>query len=155
MNVTIQDEKLTGFPAKAALGDSPLFPGGPELFGMRFQACPNPLVIALLQSFSNGGIEAFIAFFPGLVGGLFCRYQGWDQLLCPEVFVFGAGSGFAQKVGVAATVTASKGVGLKIRAALDEGIYPTGRKASDQETSQIKLTRAEFQPAWNYKISPK
>jgi hypothetical protein len=45
--------------------------------------------------------------------------------------------------------------GLKIRAALDEGIYPTGRKVSDQEMSQIKLTRAEFQPAWNYKISPK
>jgi len=45
--------------------------------------------------------------------------------------------------------------GLKIRAALDEGIYPTGRKVSDQEMSQIKLTRADFQPAWNYKISPK
>lgn len=45
--------------------------------------------------------------------------------------------------------------GLKIRAALDEGIYPTGRKVSDQEMSRIKLTRAEFQPAWNYKISPK
>lgn len=45
--------------------------------------------------------------------------------------------------------------GLKIRAALDKGIYPTGRKVSDQEMSRIKLTPAEFQPAWNYKISPK
>ena len=44
--------------------------------------------------------------------------------------------------------------GLRIQAALDEGIYPPGRKVSDQEMSQLKLTCAEFQPAWNYRISP-
>lgn len=44
--------------------------------------------------------------------------------------------------------------GLKIKAALDEGIYPTGIKISDKEMKNLKLTRDDFQPAWNYTLSP-
>jgi hypothetical protein len=43
--------------------------------------------------------------------------------------------------------------GLKISAALDEGIYPVGRKVTDKEMAEIKLTRGDFQPNWNYTIS--
>lgn len=53
-----------------ALFDPAPFPGGSELFGMRFEACADSLVSALLESLSNGGIEGFIAFFPGLFGSM-------------------------------------------------------------------------------------
>jgi hypothetical protein len=43
--------------------------------------------------------------------------------------------------------------GLKISAALDEGIYPVGRKVTNKEMAEIKLTRDDFQPNWNYTIS--
>ena len=43
--------------------------------------------------------------------------------------------------------------GLKISAALDEGIYQVGRKVTDKEMADIKLTRGDFQPNWNYTIS--
>ena len=45
--------------------------------------------------------------------------------------------------------------GLKIRAALDEGIYPVGKKVTDGEMAQLHLTRSDFQPNWNYTISHK
>lgn len=44
--------------------------------------------------------------------------------------------------------------GLKIRAALDEGIYPTGKKISDKEMRELNLIRNEFQPNWNYSLTP-
>ena len=44
--------------------------------------------------------------------------------------------------------------GLKIKAALDEGIYPTKQKVSDEEMSAIKITREEFHGEWNYSIFP-
>lgn len=45
--------------------------------------------------------------------------------------------------------------GLKIKAALDEGIYPTGIKISDKEMKQLNLTREKFQPQWNYTLTAK
>ena len=44
--------------------------------------------------------------------------------------------------------------GLKIKAALDEGIYPTKQKVSDEEMSAIKINREEFHGEWNYSICP-
>jgi hypothetical protein len=44
--------------------------------------------------------------------------------------------------------------GLKIKAALDEGIYPTKQKVSDEEMSAIKITREEFHGEWNYSVYP-
>ena len=45
--------------------------------------------------------------------------------------------------------------GLKIKAALDEGIYPTGKKITDKEMKSLNLISSEFQPAWNYSIAPR
>jgi hypothetical protein len=45
--------------------------------------------------------------------------------------------------------------GLKIRAELDSGIYPTGIKVTDDELSRIKLKRANFHGEWNYCVLPK
>jgi transposase len=45
--------------------------------------------------------------------------------------------------------------GLKIRAALDEGQYPTGRKVADKEMEALNLRRNAFQPNWNYSLAPK
>lgn len=44
--------------------------------------------------------------------------------------------------------------GLRIKAALDEGIYPVGKKVSDKQMESISLERDAFQPAWNYSITP-
>jgi hypothetical protein len=45
--------------------------------------------------------------------------------------------------------------GLKIRAALDEGRYPKGRKVDDAEMAALHLTRHSFQPKWNYSLAAK
>jgi len=44
--------------------------------------------------------------------------------------------------------------GLKVRAALDTGSYPTKIKVSDEEFAQIKLSKHKFHGEWNYTISP-
>jgi Rhodopirellula transposase DDE domain len=55
---------------------------------------------------------------------------------------------------IAATTTRS---GLKVRAELDTGSYPTGIKISDKEMKQLEatsITRHEFHGNWNYTIHP-
>ena len=44
--------------------------------------------------------------------------------------------------------------GLKVKSALDCNKYPIGRKVTDDEFSQINLSRHEFHGEWNYTISP-
>ncbi len=44
--------------------------------------------------------------------------------------------------------------GLKIRAELDRGRYPTGITVSDSELAEIHLKRADFHGDWNYAIMP-
>jgi transposase len=44
--------------------------------------------------------------------------------------------------------------GLKIHAALDNGLYPTGRKVADKEMDALNLRRETFQPNWNYSLAP-
>jgi Rhodopirellula transposase DDE domain len=56
-------------------------------------------------------------------------------------------------INLIANTTTEKG--LRIRAALDNNKYPTGKKVSDQELNSINISRADFHGEWNYKISPK
>jgi hypothetical protein len=44
--------------------------------------------------------------------------------------------------------------GLKIRAELDTGHYPTGKKISDEELEKVKLRYSSFHGDWNYSILP-
>jgi hypothetical protein len=44
--------------------------------------------------------------------------------------------------------------GLKVRAALDRRLYPTGEKVSRTEFANIQLKRADFHGDWNYAIKP-
>ena len=53
---------------------------------------------------------------------------------------------------IAGTVTRT---GLKIRAQLDRGSYPTGIAVPDEQFAAINLTRADFHGDWNYTILPK
>ncbi|MEC5182373.1 hypothetical protein RCH07_003749 [Arthrobacter sp. CG_A4] len=54
---------------------------------------------------------------------------------------------------MAATTTKT---GLRVRAELDTGIYPTGVKVPDKETVELEdsgtLTRHEWHPKWNYTL---
>ncbi len=45
--------------------------------------------------------------------------------------------------------------GLRIRAALDENRYPTGRKVSPEERAQVQLEAAPFHGEWNYTLRPR
>ncbi len=45
--------------------------------------------------------------------------------------------------------------GLKVHAELDDSLYPTGIKVSDDEFKQIHLTRNTFHGEWNYRIDPR
>lgn len=44
--------------------------------------------------------------------------------------------------------------GLKIRAGLDTGNYPTGITVTDEELAALNLKRADFHGEWNYKLLP-
>lgn len=44
--------------------------------------------------------------------------------------------------------------GLRVKSALDVGEYPAGRKVTDEEFSQINLSRDDFHGDWNYTVSP-
>ena len=44
--------------------------------------------------------------------------------------------------------------GLKVRAALDRRLYPTGEKVSRAEFENIQLKRDDFHGDWNYAIKP-
>jgi hypothetical protein len=45
--------------------------------------------------------------------------------------------------------------GLVVEAQVDDNHYPTGKKVSDKELSQVKLTRHSFHGEWNYRITPR
>ncbi|MGL4554606.1 MAG: ISAzo13 family transposase [Gemmataceae bacterium] len=44
--------------------------------------------------------------------------------------------------------------GLVVRAALDDGLYPTGVKVTDEELAAVNLHRESFHGEWNYTIKP-
>jgi hypothetical protein len=44
--------------------------------------------------------------------------------------------------------------GLRIRAELDRGQYPTGTLVSDQQLASLNLKRSEFHGEWNYSVMP-
>ena len=52
---------------------------------------------------------------------------------------------------IAATTTKA---GLKVRAELDENVYPKGRKVSDAEMATINISHDPFHGEWNYTIHP-
>jgi hypothetical protein len=45
--------------------------------------------------------------------------------------------------------------GLTIKAELDENMYPTGLKVSDEELAAIRIKRDKFHGDWNYTILPR
>lgn len=44
--------------------------------------------------------------------------------------------------------------GLTVIARLDQHLYPTGIKTSDEEMERLNIRRADFHPEWNYTIAP-
>src|SRR5260370_8343118 len=52
---------------------------------------------------------------------------------------------------IAATPTRT---GLRVRAELDTGCYPTGVKVSDREMAALPIARHDFHGEWNYCLHP-
>ena len=44
--------------------------------------------------------------------------------------------------------------GLRVRAELDAGKYPTAVTVSDEDLDRVRLTPAQFHGDWNYTIAP-
>ena len=53
---------------------------------------------------------------------------------------------------IAATTSTA---GLTVRCQLDENLYPTGIKVSDQQMSELNILRNDFHGEWNYTIKPR
>jgi len=45
--------------------------------------------------------------------------------------------------------------GLTIKAELDEHMYPTGIKVSDEAFAAVRIKRDKFHSDWNYTILPR
>ncbi len=45
--------------------------------------------------------------------------------------------------------------GLRVRAELDQGVYPTKLKVSDEQLAAVRLTAHPFHGEWNYTIAPR
>ncbi len=106
----------------------------------------------VLQELATGlGLEIHVCHFPPgtckwnkIEHRMFCQItQNWRgrPLMSRHVVV--------NLIGQTTTKT-----GLRIKAALDENIYPTKQQVSDAELAAIKITRHEFHGEWNYYISP-
>jgi Rhodopirellula transposase DDE domain len=106
----------------------------------------------VLQGLATGlGLEIHVCHFPPgtskwnkIEHRMFCQItQNWRgrPLMSRQVVV--------NLIGQTTTKT-----GLRIKAALDENIYPTKQKVSDAELAAIKIIRHEFHGEWNYYISP-
>ena len=105
-----------------------------------------------LQDLSNGlGIPIQVCHFPPgtskwnkIEHRMFCHItQNWRgrPLVSHEVIL-----------NLIAATTTQKG--LKIQAELDQGLYPTGLKVSDDELAAVHLKPADFHGDWNYQIVP-
>jgi hypothetical protein len=44
--------------------------------------------------------------------------------------------------------------GLAIRAELDQGLYETGIKVTDEDMKTLAITRCDFRGEWNYSLAP-
>lgn len=55
-------------------------------------------------------------------------------------------------VNLIANTTTTKG--LRVRAALDTGKYPTGIRVADEDMASLNLVPDEFPGDWNYTIAP-
>ena len=53
---------------------------------------------------------------------------------------------------IGATTTTT---GLTVKANLDENIYLTGIKVTEQEKQKLNIVRNNFHGEWNYKIKPR
>ena len=106
----------------------------------------------VLQELATGlGLEIHVRHFPPgtskwnkIEHRMFCQItQNWRgrPLISRQVVV--------NLIGQTTTKT-----GLRIKAALDENIYPTKQQVSDTEMAAIKITRHEFHGEWNYHIRP-
>jgi len=112
----------------------------------------NHLWKAELQQFSNiSGLNIFVSHFPPgtskwnkIEHRLFSYIsKNWRAKPLTSLFVI------ISLIG--ATTTTS---GLTVKAKLDEKIYLTGIKVTEEEKQKLNIVRNEFHGEWNYKISP-
>jgi Rhodopirellula transposase DDE domain len=52
---------------------------------------------------------------------------------------------------IASTTTST---GLKVYARLDENTYATKLKVTDEQLAAVNITRHDWHPDWNYRITP-
>jgi hypothetical protein len=112
----------------------------------------NHLWKAELQRFSNdSGLDIYVSHFPPgtskwnkIEHRLFSYIsKNWraKPLMSLSVII--------NLIGATTTIT-----GLSVKANLDEKIYQTGIKVTEQEKKKLNIVRNDFHGEWNYRISP-
>ncbi len=105
--------------------------------------------VALQRFAQETGLEVFVCHFPPGTS----KWNKIEHRMFAFISLNWRGRALASRqiivnlIGETSTAT-----GLKIRAALDEGTYPVGRKISDQEMDALNLTADAFHPEWNYSL---
>jgi len=61
----------------------------------------------------------------------------------------------SHEVIVAAISATTTGTGLRVRAELDTGTYPSGVKISDEQMAALPLRRHDWHGDWNYTLDPR
>jgi len=82
---------------------------------------------------------------PQCLAGRMCGRCHWKYPLWPLV---------SHEVFVNLIANTSTRAGLKIRAELDRGKYPTGIKITDAELASLNLQPASFHGEWNFVLLP-
>ena len=108
--------------------------------------------VALQRLATEVGLELWVCHFPPgtskwnkIEHRMFCHIsQNWRgrPLTSRQVVVKLIGSTTTQQ-------------GLKIKAALDTGTYPSGVKVTDEQIKSVRLKPDKFHGDWNYAILPK
>ena len=60
----------------------------------------------------------------------------------------------SRRCALTTTANTTTRAGLKIRAELYRGMYPTGIKITDAELASLNLKPADFHGEWNYTVLP-
>jgi hypothetical protein len=108
--------------------------------------------VALQQFAQQTGLEVWVCHFPPGTS----KWNKIEHRMFSFISLNWRGRALATRQIIVSLIgqTTTK-TGLKIRAALDEGLYPTGRKVLDAEMAALNLKRDPFHPEWNYSLAPK
>jgi hypothetical protein len=107
--------------------------------------------LALQRLADESGMSASVCHYPPGTS----KWNKIEHRLFSQIAVNWRGKPLTSRETVVRLISDTKTkTGLVVRAELDEGLYPTGVKVTDEEMEALNLHRADFHGEWNYSIKP-